>query len=84
MNSKRAYYLMIATLALLFAATIGGTYLASRRLEIQSRKLTDLKTQHQVLTEEQVGLTKAKRDVEKYSSLEMIAKDRRTSGQEPS
>ncbi len=74
MNSKRTYYLMIATLALLIIAIFGGTYFANLQLKKQADKLVEYKSQNQVLTQEQVGLTKAKKDVATYSSLEIIAK----------
>lgn len=74
MNSRRFYYLMIAAVSLLVIAIIGTTYLANQQLQKQSAKLVDYKTQSEVLSQEQAGLTKARKDVEKYSPLEKIAK----------
>jgi len=74
MTSKRIYYVMIAVMVLLVAAIIGGAYLANQQLQKQAVRLTDYKTRTAVLDQEQSGLTKAKQDVAKYSSLEKIAK----------
>ncbi len=74
MNSKRTFYLMIGVLVLLIGAIFGGTYLANQELQKQSVKLAGYKLQDQVLSQEQTGLTKAKKDIATYSSLEKIAK----------
>ncbi|MDB5182139.1 MAG: hypothetical protein JWP13_902 [Candidatus Saccharibacteria bacterium] len=74
MNSKRVSYIMIGALAALVLAIIGGAYAASTVLQKQADTLNALKLKHEVLEEEKVGLAKAKKDVEKYSSLERIAK----------
>jgi hypothetical protein len=74
MNSKRVYYLMIVALVLLVASIFGGTYVANQQLQKQSVKLADYKTQDQVLGQEQIGLTKAKKDIATYSPLEKVAR----------
>jgi hypothetical protein len=74
MSSKRTYYLMIASLVVLVAAILGGSYMANQQLQAQSDKLAVYKSKHQVLTEEQLGLIKAKKDVATYSQLEKISK----------
>lgn len=74
MNSKRIFYLMTAVICLLIAAIIGSAYLANGQLVKQSKRLNDLKLKSAVLEQEQTSLVKAKKDIEKYSSLEKISK----------
>lgn len=74
MNSKRVFYLMIGGIVVLVLATLGSTYMASSMLEKQATTLNGLKLKNRVLSEEQAGLIKAKKDIAKYSSLEKIAK----------
>jgi hypothetical protein len=74
MTSKHTYFIMIGVICLMIIAVIGGTYLASEQLGKYSKKLADYKTQNEVLAQEQVALNKAKKDIEKYSELEKIAK----------
>ena len=73
-NSKVTYYAMIAVVAVLVLGLFGTTYLASGQLKKQSDKLVEYKSQDEVLTQEQLGLVKAKKDVALYSPLEKIAK----------
>lgn len=74
MNSKRVFYVMSGVLAVLVLAILGTAYLASGMLESRAATLQGLKLKNRVLTEEQTGLIKAKKDIAKYSSLEKIAK----------
>ncbi|HEX8182760.1 MAG TPA: hypothetical protein VF575_04130 [Candidatus Saccharimonadales bacterium] len=74
MNSKRTFYVMICVIVLLVLAIIGSAYIANLQLQKQSTKLVEYKMQSEVLSKEQIGLTKAKKDVATYSSLEKIAK----------
>jgi hypothetical protein len=74
MNAKHVYFAMIGCLVLLVGAIGGGTYLANQELVKQSRKLQDYKTQAEVVSREQAGLAKAKKDVARYTELEKIAK----------
>jgi hypothetical protein len=74
MNSKRVFYIMIGLLILLASVGIGGVVLGDKMLKKQSDKLVALKLDNKVLDEQQTELLQAKKDVEKYSSLEVIAK----------
>lgn len=74
MNSKRIYFLMVGLLIILVLAIGGGAYIGNQKLQQQSAKLADYKTQNEVLSQQQVGLIKAKKDVQAYSSLDTIAK----------
>jgi len=68
------YFVMVGLIAVLFVGLIGGTFGVNSLLQSKSKKLVDLKLQSQVLTEQQTGLTKAKKDIKQYADLEKIAK----------
>mgnify|MGYP001546842807 CR=1 FL=1 len=74
MNSKRVYYLMLGLIVLLVVGLIGGAYGANGLLEKQANELKDAKAKNTALSNQQIGLTQAKKDVQKYSDLEQIAK----------
>jgi hypothetical protein len=74
MNSKRVYFLTLGLLGILIIGLIGGAYGVNSLLQAQSQKLVKLKSQSQVLVGQQTGLTKAKKQVQQYASLEKIAK----------
>ena len=74
MNSKRVYYMMLGIIALLLLGLLGGTYGVNTLLQSRSKKLVDLKLQSQVLADQQIGLTKAKKQVQTYADLNKIAK----------
>jgi len=73
MSSKRLYYLLIGLITVLFVGLLAGTYGANSLLSNQADKLTALKAKSMALTEEQLTLNEAKKDVQKYASLEQIA-----------
>lgn len=72
MNPKRLYFLLIGILVLLFGGLVAGTYGTNSLLSTQADKLTGLKAKSMALTQEQLGLSKAKEEVKKYSGLEKI------------
>ncbi len=74
MNSKRAYYVLVGVVSLLFVAVIGGTYEVNNLLVAKSNHLVGLKSQSQVVSSQQAGLLLAKKQVAQYSGLETIAK----------
>jgi hypothetical protein len=73
MTSKRVYFAMLGLIGLLLIGLIGGTYGINSLLQSRSSKLVNLKLQSQVLTAQQAGLTKAKKQVAQYTDLENIA-----------
>lgn len=73
MTSKRLHLVLIVSLALLFAALLGGVYGVNKLLASESQKLVTAKAKSQALDQEQVSLEKAKQDVKKYQSLNQIA-----------
>lgn len=74
MSSKRVHLILTGLLTLLFVALIGGAYEINALLGKESTKLTELKAQDQAQQQEQVGLIKAKADIQKYSDLEKITR----------
>ncbi len=73
MSSKRLHLVLIASLVLLLAALIGGTYAASNLLTQKASNLTSLKAKSLALSEEEVSLAKAKKGIEQYADLTKIA-----------
>lgn len=74
MSSKRTYFLLIATIGLLFLGLIVGAYATNKVFTAKADKLLELKAKNQALSEEKIGLAKAKRDLEKYAELQKITK----------
>lgn len=74
MNTKHVSYLMSASLGLLILGLVGTAYIANGLLEKQAKTLYDLKLKKQVMDEEQKSLITAKKNVEKYNTLDKIAR----------
>lgn len=74
MNSKRVYFLILGLIALLLVGLIGGTLGVNKLLQTRSDKLKSLRLTSQVLSGQQTGLVRAKKDVQTYAGLEQIAK----------
>lgn len=74
MNGKRFHYVMIGLTGVFAVAIFGSVLLANQLLKQQSKKLYDLKLQSQILSQKQVALGKAKKDINLYSELEREAK----------
>lgn len=74
MNSKLLNFVMIGLIALAVLALFGGAYETNQLFVQKSKKLTDLNSQSQVLSDQQTGLTKEKKEVKQYASLEQTAK----------
>lgn len=72
MTPKRMFFLLVALTILILAGLVGGAYGINSLLAKQSKTLGNLKSQAQTLSQQQQGLTKAKRDVAKYAPLEKI------------
>ncbi len=73
MSSKRLHLALLASLALLLVALIGGTYEANNFLGQKARDLTALKAKSQALSQEEVSLVQAKKDIKQYANLTKIA-----------
>jgi hypothetical protein len=74
MNSKRLYFGLLGLIGLLCVSLLAGVYGANSLLTARANSLTSLKAKSQALTLEQQSLTKAKKDIRQYSSLEQITK----------
>lgn len=74
MSSQRFYLLMIGITVALGISVIGVAFLGDHLLQQQSKKLTSLKLDSKVLDEQQTSLSRAKKDIQKYSELEREAK----------
>lgn len=73
-NSKRLYYLLLASLVLLGAGGIAGAVYGQKMLKQKTARLTQLKVESAALEEQQKALVQAKKDIDKYTELETIAK----------
>jgi hypothetical protein len=69
MTSKRAYFVLLGLLGLLFVGLLGGAYGANYLLSQQAQSLTTLKAKSSALSQEQTALIKAKAQVKEYTSL---------------
>jgi hypothetical protein len=74
MNPKRFFYVMVGLVSLLSIGFIGATYLANNMLKSKASELTELKLQNKVIEIQQTSVGQAKKDIEKYSELEGIAR----------
>src|SRR5687767_8745893 len=74
MNSKRLYFVLLATLVILGASGITGMWYGNTLLKQKTQKLTAAKTESIALEHQQQALIQAKKDIEKYTELETITK----------
>lgn len=75
MSSKRLYFALLGAICVMILVLIGGAYGVSQLLQAQAHRLSDDRLQVAVLDDQQVQLTKAKQDVEKYQDLSNIVKN---------
>lgn len=74
MNSRRVHIIMLLAIAFTLALSIGTVVFGNSTLKSKSAKLQELKLEDKVLEEQQASLLQAKKDLEKYKTLEDIAK----------
>lgn len=74
MDSKHVFYALFALCMTFVVAMLFVTYQGSIILKSKGETLTNLKLENEVLADKEVALEKAKKDIEKYSELEGIAK----------
>ena len=67
--SKRLYYLLIGLISLLLIGLAAGAYGTNQLLTSRAAKLTSLKAKSLALSQEQLSLTKAKKELSTYSGL---------------
>jgi hypothetical protein len=73
MSPKRVYLLMIIFTGLLGLAIPGSAFLGTKFLKQHADKLMEAKLQSRVLDEQQASLTKAKKAIDTYTELNLIA-----------
>lgn len=74
LDSKIMFYVMSGILALLCILAIAGVVFGNQILQKKSNKLLALKLENRTLEAQQTSLIQAKKDIEKYSDLQTIAK----------
>lgn len=74
MNSKKVFYMMLGVFGLLCVLIVVSIVYGNIFLQKQSSKLVSLKLDNQVIDAQQKLLAQAKKDVQKYSELDSIAK----------
>ncbi len=74
MNSKKMFFVMSGLLGLLFVLAIATTFLGTKLLKQKATRLTELKLESRTLEDQQTALTRAKKDIEKYAELNIVAK----------
>lgn len=74
MNSKRLFYVLAGSVALLTIGIFAGVYGANTLLQGAAKKVLDAKSQSAALDQQHTRAAKAKADVEKYRELGSIAK----------
>jgi hypothetical protein len=74
MSSKRTFYLLCGVFGLVLLGLFGATYMANSMISKQADTLKNQRLQTQTLDAEATALAKAKKDVQKYADLAVIAK----------
>jgi cell division protein FtsB len=74
MTSKRLYFVLMGVSLLLVLGIIGGAYGTNSLLSTQSQKLVAQKAKLASLQQEQIELTKSKKDIATYTDLYNISK----------
>lgn len=74
MTSKKMFYVLLGGFCVSIGLVIAGIILGDMLLHKQSAKLVYLKLQNKVIEEQQLSLSQAKKDVDKYAELDKIAK----------
>jgi DNA uptake protein ComE-like DNA-binding protein len=74
MSSKRLHMVLLGVISLMFVSLVVGAYGINSLMSKEAAKLTELKAKSQALDQEQIGLIKAKKDVQNYADLEKITR----------
>jgi type II secretory pathway pseudopilin PulG len=74
MTTKRFFYAVLASTVALVIAIVAAAVVGKNLLSSQGDKLSDLKAQNQVVEDQKVALSQAKKNMEKYGELNNIAK----------
>ena len=74
MSSKRVFFAMCGILVILIGLIVGAAFSGNILLQKRSEKLSQLKINQKALQQQQVLLLQAKRDVDRYTELNQIAR----------
>ncbi len=74
MSAKRFHFVLIGVMCFMIVALVGGAYGINSLLSKRANSLTALKAKSKALEQQAIGLTKVKKDIEKYAELEKITK----------
>ncbi len=74
MSSKKAFYALLGTLALVVICSIAGTIYGTSMLKKTGDVLLERKLEEAVLEKDEEALAQAKQDIEKYKELDQIAR----------
>lgn len=74
MTSKRLFFVLLAVLTLLGIGSVAAVVVGNSQLKKRSQQLHDLKVESGALEEQQKSLIQAKKDIDRYSGLDSIAK----------
>ena len=74
MMSKKVFLVMVGVFGLMGVLVISAVVTGDTFLHKQSNKLVSLKLDNQVIEAQEASLAQAKKDIQKYSELESIAK----------
>jgi len=74
MNSKRLYYILLGLIGIIGILVIASVVQSNSALKKKNERLMQLKVQSSTLEQQQIALIQAKKDIEKYTELESIAK----------
>jgi hypothetical protein len=74
MSNKKAYYIIIAIIAVIFVLAGASIYLGLERLSEKSDEISKLKTESMILEEQQVSLARANQEIRRFEELDAIAR----------
>lgn len=74
MSSKKVFFVLLGLLVIVFGGAAAGTLYGAKALKKTGDKLMGLKLENAVLSKDRQSLVQAKKDIEKYSELEQVAK----------
>lgn len=74
MNSKRFFYVLTGSLVLVIILLVAGVVAGNQVLTKRSKRLVELKVENKTIQTQQSSLVQAKKDIQKYTELNNIAK----------
>lgn len=74
MNSKRLFYVLTGSVVIIGILSLVLVYVGNNFLQAKADTLYELKTESFTLEKEQEALVQAKKDIERYSEIEKVAR----------